>query len=344
MAYKTNFIEIVGKMVRADYRRNVSKNGKPFLMATFTVDVEGNQIKVESMAMQYKADGVTESSAYTGLMTIFDEGFACFKSMKDVNDEKGQEVEIGIVENVEDCTALRFSNYNGFKYTRFEESSYVKDGQLIKNVRIKTAYPNRVDLEKVEYKPKAEFAVAGVVSQPPVILERDEQEYIRMSVVLPIYQEAYKDREASVSLHEITVESRDAQTFDYIQDNFEKGCVAYLEGRLLRIVNRVEIESAMEEQTGRGFGACKLNKQQPKYKTEIDEAFIIEAGYPLELEEYEDMPEFNQELWNLAKEEKAAKEQEMLEQQDKPKKVGFGRAEEKGNKGNNSSQRPILPF
>ena len=55
MAYKTNFIEIVGKMVRADYRRNVSKNGKPFLMATFTVDVEGNQIKVESIKVPSKS-------------------------------------------------------------------------------------------------------------------------------------------------------------------------------------------------------------------------------------------------------------------------------------------------
>ena len=92
------------------------------------------------------------------------------------------------------------------------------------------------------------------------------------------------------------------------------------------------------EDEGREYSRKIEHKAQ--YKTEIVEYYNLLGGYTLEEEEVEMTPALNMDLWAKAKEEKATKEQEMLEQQDKPKKIGFGRGEEKGNKPN----KPVLPF
>ena len=332
-----NEITLEGRIIRADYRKGVSKTGKPFLSANFTLDVEGNQIKCESFAMQYKADGVTETSNYTGLNTIFLEAKAMHKTMKETGEDKAKEVEDNtIVQNIEEATAIKCSNYNGFKFCKFSENSYVSNGELVKNTRIEFAYCNRVDEDKREYKPQRDWELCGAVKVAPTLMEKDDVEFMQMVVVVPTYQEAYNDRPEKVTLQEIKLVCHDVNAFGYLEDNFEMGSVVYLNGQIVRTVERVENEVEIDE--NRGFGrAITRNKT---YTTNITDYLEVLGGYLLEIEEYVDMPEFNQELWNLAKEEKVAKEQEMLEQQDKPR-VGFGRGEDKGN---NNSQRPILPF
>lgn len=341
MAIITNACEITGRLNRMDVKKGVAKTGNEFISVTFTLQVGDSQLRVENFSMRNKKDG-TELASYQGLMTIFNEANALHKTMKEIGDEKAEEVQDEtIVENIDECTAIRFSNYGNFKYCRIEENSYVKDGELVKNLRLMGASPNRVDESKKEYEPKADFEVAGVVTTCPVVMEKDEAEFMQFKVMIPIYQEAWGDREAKVDLVEMTVRLNDESAFGYVEDEFAVGSFVSLNGTIVREVRRVELEVPVENE-GRGFGRKVEHKAQ--YRTDVVEYYNLLGGYTLEEEEVEMTPALNMDLWAKAKEEKATKEQEMLEQQDKPKKVGFGRAEEKGNKGNNSSQRPILPF
>ena len=102
---------------------------------------------------------------------------------------------------------------------------------------------------KKEYQPKHEFAITGVLIAPAVLLEDAEgNEKVKLTVTIPTLQEAWGDRPESVTLHDVTVETRDPQAFDYVLDNFsEKGTFVYLEGEIFREVKRVELESAVDD-------------------------------------------------------------------------------------------------
>ena len=338
MGYKTNSIEVIGKVKRIDVREGLSKNGADFISVTFTVDSNGNELRLESFAMKLSKAGEL-TGAFKNLDTLFKECKALHKTVKKVGEDKSEEIiDETIVENIEDADAIRFGNYGGFKWTRFEENVYAREGELVKNMRLTTQFPNRVDQEKVEYKPQSEFTITGKVVKAPVLLEReDETEYVKMSVLIPTYQSAYGNRSDSVTLHEINVEVRNPEAFDYVLSEFEMGSVAYLEGKLVRTVERVEQEVEVVD-TGRGFGTCKHLNDTPKYQTKIDEAFVIEAGYPLEEDEIESMVEMNQDLWEEAMKVKKEKEEEMLNggNEEKPKQ-GFGR-------GGSEVKKPKLPF
>ena len=335
---RINELTVCGRLSRADYRKGMSKAGKPFLSATLTLDVEGNLVRVEGFSMQYKADGVTESTNYTGLMTIFNEANALHKTMKEVGEEKADEFEQGIVENIDECTAIKCSNWNGFKYCRFAENAYAKDGNIVKNTRIEFAYCNRVDENKTEYKPQRDFEICGVVKAPPVVMEDvDGNEYCQMTVMVPNYVDAYGDRKASVTLNEVTVQSHDTSVFGYLEDNFEVNSFVYLNGEIVRKVERLEVEAPMEDE-GRGFG--RQVKHQANYQTKTTEYMEILGGYVLEQDEVEEEPAFDMNLWEEAIKVKKEKEEEMLngDNEEKPKQVGFGRG------GNENKKAPKLPF
>lgn len=296
-----NSIFIVGRLKRIDARFNKTKDGREFVSVAFTVNANENEIRVESFSMRYKKDG-KELGSYEGLMTLINEAKCLHKTIRREGVEKPEIIEDEtIVDNIEDADALDCGNYK-VRYTRFEENSYEKEGQVVKNVRIQTTYPRRVDFEKVEYEPKADFAITGKVIQAPYETQLPNgDDVVRMVVRVPIYQEKWQDRPASVTLHDIPVETRDVNAFDYVLSSFEKNGIAYLEGSLLRTVENVKIEPEVDDT--RGFGSCKYNKE-PRYKNNIDEAFIIEGGYPLEVEEVELMDEFKEELWEVAEKEK----------------------------------------
>lgn len=337
MAMITNACNITGRLNRMDVKKGVAKTGNEFISVTFTLQVGESQLRVENFSMKNKKDG-TELSSYTGLMTLFNEAKALHKTMKEVGEEKAEEVQDEtIVENIDECDAIRFSNYGNFKYCRIEENSYAKDGEIVKNLRLVGASPNRVDESKKEYVPTADFEVAGVVTAPPVLLEKDEVEFMQLKVMVPVYMEAWGDREAKVDLAEMTVRLNDESAFGYVEDEFTVGAFVSLNGTIVREVKRVELEVPMEDE-GRGFGRKIEHKAQ--YKTEIVEYYNLLGGYTLEEEEVENTPALNMDLWAKAKEEKAQKEQEMLQQNDKPKQVGFGRGEQKVE----TKQKPVLPF
>jgi hypothetical protein len=336
MAMITNACNITGRLNRMDVKKGIAKTGNEFISVTFTLQVGESQLRVENFSMKNKKDG-TELSSYTGLMTLFNEAKALHKTMREVGEEKAEEVQDEtIVENIDECDAIRFSNYGNFKYCRIEENSYAKDGEIVKNLRLVGASPNRVDESKKEYVPTADFEVAGVVTAPPVLLEKDEVEFMQLKVMVPVYTEAWGDREAKVDLVEMTVRLNDESAFGYVEDEFTVGAFVSLNGTIVREVKRVELEVPMEDE-GRGFGRKIEHKAQ--YKTEIVEYYNLLGGYTLEEEEVENTPALNMELWNRAKEEKAQKEQEMLQQNDKPKQ-GFGRGEQKVE----TKQKPVLPF
>lgn len=323
---RVNEVSLEGKLNRMDVRKGLSKAGAEFISVTFTLDVEGNQIKVESFSMRHKKDG-SELTSYQGLMTLFEEASALHKTIKEVGMEKGEEVEdYTIVEDIEDCSAISFSNYGKFKYCRLVENSFMTAEGLKKTVRIEGVYPNRVDQSKREYKPKHEFEVCGLVIQAPFVAESiDGEEYLVMTIEVPIYQEPYKEREASVTLHEVQLQCHDPQYFDYIVDNFGLNTKVYLNGEIVRVVERVEVEEDSDDNV-KGFG--KVIKHAPQYKTNTKEYFEILGGY--ELEEDDLMPmeekEFNEELWEKAKVEKDLKLAEMQNGNNEPKKqVGFGK-------------------
>jgi hypothetical protein len=331
-----NQVTLCGRLVRADYRKGMSKAGKPFLSASLTLDVEGNQIKAESFSMQYKADGETESTNYTGLMTIFNEANALHKTMKEVGEDKADEVEVGIVEDINDCTAIKCSNWNGFKYCRMVENSYAKDGNIVKNTRVEFAYANRVDENKTEYKAQRDFEICGAVKVPPMVMEdMDGNEYCQMTVVVPNYVDAYGERKASVTLNEVVVQSHDTSVFGYLEDNFEVNSFVYLNGEFVRTVERFEVEAPMDNE-GRGFG--RQVKHQANYQTKVTEYMEILGGYVLEQDEVEEEPAFDMNLWEEAMKVKKEKEEEMLNggNEEKPKQ-GFGR-------GGSEVKKPKLPF
>lgn len=328
MAIVTNNVEVIGRLNRVDARFGNSKDGRPFVSMTFTLEVEDNLIKIESFSMQYKKNSEEELGSYKGLMTILNESFALHKTIKKVGEDQATTVEDEtIVENIDECDAIRFSNYGNFKYCRLVENVYAKEGELVKSIRVEGAYPNRLDESKKEYVPTADFEIAGVVTKAPVSMEVDEEECMQMTVVVPVYQDAWGDREASVTLHEVQVRTYDSEVFGYLEDNFEKDRIVYLNGRIVREVKRVEMETMMDD-AGRGFG--RTMKREPSYRTEVNEYYEILGGYPLDEDEIEETKALDMELWEKALQVKKEKEQEMLEGGEKPKaNVGFGRSESK---------------
>lgn len=332
---KTNQISLQGKLVKMAYRAGVSKAGKEFVSATFTLDVNGDRINAETFAMKMKADGSDESGAYKSLMTLWNESKALQKTYKKQGEEKPVEVENEtIVENIEDTTAIKMSNWNGFKYCKFVENNFVSaTGEQVKNTRIEFAYPNRMDDEN--YEPKADFEIAGKVKTAPCMMEKpDGTEYIQFVVTVPEYIEAWKDRPEQVKLQDITVTSYDKDAWNYIEDNFTMGSFAYLNGEIVRKIMRVEKPTIDDE--GRGFGR-KL-KQNPEYDTKIDERFEIMGGYVLEEDELELEKAFNEELWLQA-------EQQQPKQEKTPEvKKTWGREETKSKEETKPRNDDIVPF
>ena len=338
MAVAFNEVNLVGRLNRLDIREGLSKAGAEFVVATFTLQINDSQIRVENFAMKLNKSGDL-TGGYKAINTLFEEANALHKTIKVVNAEKAEEIiNDTIVENIDECTAIKFSNFGSFKYCRLEENVYVnKEGELVRNIRITGAYPNRVDEEKVEYVPKADWEISGVVIDVPRIKADEEgNESMLVKVMFPTYQEEWQDRPASVVLNEITVESRDVESFEYIEDNFTKGSIVYLNGEIIRKVERIEMESVMEDDS-RGFGR-KLEKK-PIYRTNIDEYYSLLGGWILEEEEIEMTPALSMDLWSKAKEDKKEKEEQMLEDNKKPIQKSFGRGEAKQPK-----KGGVLPF
>lgn len=328
---KINQITLQGKLVKLAYRFGVSKAGKDFVSATFTLDVDGDRINCESFAMKLKANGSDESGAYKSLMTIFKEANALYKSYKMPNDEKPTDVDDEtIVEDIEDATAIKMSNWNGFKYCKFVANEYTNaQGEQVKNTRVEFAYANRLDDEK--YEPRKDFEICGKVKTAPTLLEKvDGTEYMQFVVTVPEYIEQWKDRPEQVKLQDITVTSYDKNAWGYIEDNFTMGSFAYLNGEIVRKVIRVE--KPVIDDDSRGFGR-KL-KSEPEFDTKTDERFEIMGGYTLDLDELEVEKAFNMELW-----EQAQQNQQQSQPQEQAPKKEWGKKEQSSPKKNNT-----LPF
>lgn len=333
---KTNQIMLQGRIKRMDYKFNKTKDGREFVSASFTLCVNENEIRVESFSMRYKKDG-NELSSYQGLVTLFNEAKCLHKTVKKVNMEKAEVVEDEtIVENIEDADALDCGNYK-VRYTKFEDNSYEREGQLVKNTRIQTTYPRRVDFEKKEYTPKADFEISGKVKTKPRTTEKpDGTEYMVFEITVPEYIEAWVEggRPEQVKLQDITVVSYDEDAWEYIEDNFEVGSFAYLNGEIIRKVMRVEKPTIDDE--GRGFG--RKVKQEVQYDTKIDERFEIMGGYLLDSDEIELEKAFNEELWLQA-------EQQQPKQEKTPEiEKTWGRKETKVKEETKSRNDDIVPF
>lgn len=328
---KINQITLQGRLVKLAYRFGVSKAGKDFVSATFTLDVDGDRINCETFAMKMKANESDESGAYKSLMTIFKEANALYKSYKMPNDEKSTDIDDEtIVEDIEDATAIKMSNWNGFKYCKFVANEYTNaQGEQVKTTRIEFAYANRLDDEK--YEPRKDFEICGKVKTAPVLLEKvDGTEYMQFVVTVPEYIEQWKDRPEQVKLQDITVTSYDKNAWGYIEDNFTMGSFAYLNGEIVRKLTRVE--KPVIDDDSRGFGR-KL-KSEPEFDTKTDERFEIMGGYTLEEDELEVEKAFNMELW-----EQAQQNQQQSQPQEQAPKKEWGKKEQSAPKKSNT-----LPF
>lgn len=333
---KINQITLQGRLVKLAYRFGVSKAGKDFVSATYTLDVDGDRINCETFAMKMKADGSDESGAYKSLMTIFKEANALYKSYKMPNDEKPTDVkDETIVEDIEDATAIKMSNWNGFKYCKFVANEYTNaQGEQVKNTRIEFAYANRLDDEK--YTPRKDFEICGKVKTAPVLLEKvDGTEYMQFVVTVPEYIEQWKDRPEQVKLQDITVTSYDKNAWEYIEDNFTMGSFAYLNGEIVRKLTRVEKPIINDE--GRGFG--RHIPSEPEFDTKTDERFEIMGGYTLEEDELEVEKAFNMELWEQAEQ----GQQQVQMQEEKPDRT-FGRKQAPTQQTSQPKKNNALPF
>ena len=336
-----NQVNLQGRLNRMDIRKGVAKTGNEFITVTFTLQIGETQLRVENFSMRNKKDG-TELSSYQGLMTLFNECKALHKTIKEVGEDKATEIQDGtIVENIDECDAIRFSNYGNFKYCRIEENSYMREGELVKNLRLVGASPNRVDETKKEYVPTADFEIAGKIVSVPVLMEKDEVEFMQFKVVIPVYTEAWGEREAKVDLVEMTVRLNDESAFGYVEDEFELGSFVSLNGTIVREVKRTELEVPMEDES-RGFG--RKVQHEAKYKTEIIEYYNLLGGFPLEAEEIEATPELSQELWEKAKEEKENKEQEMKQEKPSEPDRTFGRKQAPTQQTSQPKKNNTLPF
>ena len=323
MAMVTNACEIVGRLNRLDLREGVAKTGSEFVSATYTLAVGDNLIKVETFTMKTTKNGAV-SKGYDSLNTLFTEGKALHKTIRKIGEDNAEVIEDEtIMEDIDECDAIVFSNYGNFKYCRLEENAYVKDGELIRTMRITGAFPNRLDESKKEYVPRADFEIAGKVMQNPIMMEVDEQDVMQLKVMFPIYQEAYGDRPAKVTLNEITLQARDSEAFEYIEDNFTKGTMVSLNGEIVRLVTRIEIEGMADD--SRGFGRKVEHKAQ--YRTNVEEYFNLLGGYELEEEEIELEKALDMELWEVAYEER--EKQGEVQEEPKKSKIGFGREDKK---------------
>ena len=335
MGLPCNQVFLQGRINRIDLRKGLSKAGAEFISVTFTLDIEGNQIQTECFSMKLKKSGDVLSS-YQGLITLFEDAKCLHKTVKEINSDQPTVIEDEtIVNDIDECDALDCGNFR-IKYCRFEENAYAKDGELVKNIRIQSTYPRRVDEDKKEYTPRRDWEICGLVKLAPVMLEKDEEEFMQFKVIVPTYKEGYNDVPDSITLNEITIVSHDSSVFGYLEDNFTNGAIVCLNGEIIRDVQRVEIE-AVDVDENRGFG--RTMKREPQYRTKVNSYYEVLGGYPLEDYELEEMREFNQELWQVAKELKETKEQEMLNGGERPKaKVGFGKEEKPKTKTNR------LPF
>ena len=319
-----NQCEIIGRVNRIDVRKGLSKAGAEFISATFSLSVEESLIRVESFSMRYKKNSNEELGSYKGIITLLEECKALHKTVREIGESESVEVsDETIVSDINECDAIRFSNYGKFKTCKLVENSYCRDGEIISNLRLEGTYPSRLDEDKKTYEAKADFEVAGKVLTAPVIMtDLDDKDYIQLTVEFPTYTEAYGEREASVQLQEITVKSYDEEVFGYIEENFEKDSMIYINGSIINEVKRVEVENDAEDNV-RGFG--RHLEKTPQFKTEVNSFYCLLGGYPLDEGDIEDTPALSSELWEKARVEKEQKLAEMQNGNNEPKKVGFGK-------------------
>lgn len=343
----TNNVKLIGRLVRIDVVENESKSGKPYISATLTLRVGDNDIQTRVFSMKYKANGVDEQSSYKGIMTIYVEGNALYKSYKfmdkDAIHEKAENNET-IVEDIEDCEVIKLSSYGNFKFCRFQTNTFLsKDNSIKKAVNIEFNYCNRGDKNE-EYVSKNYWEVVGRVETEPVeTVDKHEQPIIKFKVLVPTFNKGYEKQdgtkvEDSVRLDEIEVVSHDEDVFDYIQDNFEKGSFVSLNGEIIRKVTRIEVEQELD--VDRGFGRTK--EIEPQFKTDTDEYFEILGGFAYESEELEEVQEFKQELWEKALEDLEEKEEELKQSDEKP--FGFGKPQTQPQARKEARKGGISPF
>lgn len=324
-----NQCEVVGRVNRIDIRKGLSKAGAEFISATFSLSVEESLIRVESFSMRYKKNSNEELGSYKGIITLLEECRALHKTVREIGETESVEVSDGtIVSDINECDAIRFSNYGKFKTCKLVENSYCRDGEIISNLRLEGSYPSRLDEDKKPYEAKADFEVAGKVLTTPVIMtDLDNKDYIQLIVEFPTYTEKWGEREESVQLQEITVRSYDEGVFDYIEENFEKDSMIYINGSIINEVKRVEVENDIDDNV-RGFG--RHLEKTPQFRTEVNSFYCLLGGYSLDESDIEDTPALSSTLWEKARAEKEQKLAEMQNENRNEKQVGFGR--DKGNK------------
>lgn len=330
-----NEINLFGRLKRLDVVDGMTNDNRPWIKATLTLVVEENEIQVGMFSMCKKNNGDDMSSA-TAINTLYDESFALYKSRKKGKEDavvEKKENNDTIVDNIDECEVIKCSSYKDFKYCRFENDVFMKDNNVVKRTKIVANYVNR-GKEDEEYSPKNEFEITGRVAKVPMEKEKNDEPYISMSVIVPVFNKGYKKKdgtivEDSVDLQEIELECHDENAFDYIIDNFsELNRLIYVNGEIFRHVERIEIKNESED-LNRGFG--KKITHATKYETKVDEHLEITGGYELEEEELENEPSFNEELWSKGIETLEKKIEDLKNGEDKKSSgnKGFGRTENK---------------
>ena len=316
----TNSCSIVGRCVRVDVREALSKGGKPYVSCNLTLrigeDDNSDELVVRLFSMKYKNNG-DELASYKGIATLMTEAKALHKTYKDGDNDAVEIKDDTIVEDITECEIIKCSSYKDFKFCRLETSIVTgMDGVEKKYLQINANYVNR-GKEGEEFNPVNKATLVGKIVKAPVEMEdADENPIMKFTIQVPVFSKGYTKAtgevvEDKVDLHEFELVTYDTDMFGVIEDEFQKGNIAYIEAQMVRRIKRVEVEASTEGR--RIIGAVEKKKE---YKTEVKELILFLGGYSYDEGELDDTPEFNEELWEKA----MNKESKQEVQQEQPKR------------------------
>ena len=218
MSYLTNQVAIQGTLIKKEVSQGTNKNGSDYLGIELTIRTGENEEHIVRMYSNRLTKNGQVSKIYESMETVAKEYLSA--DMQGVGIENADKVSIR----------------NGeISINRYMD----KMGELRESRRLTTKFCSRVE---GEIEGKSEFALAGVVeSVVPKMNMEDEVELLKLTLIVP---KGYNNL-----IDKVEVVVRDTSFFDYIEENFTKGVVVRVGGK---VVNRVE--KTVQEVPATGFG------------------------------------------------------------------------------------------
>lgn len=322
MSISTNFVKVKGFLKRKNVVEAISKTGKEYMMIDLTIALaDDKEVTVSMFGNRLSSNGNT-SKIWEGMNTIKNEYLALSSTYTDKRankDAKPVQMEATTVSSLEETDFVYVNK--GAKLTM---NRYIgQDGQLNQNFRITSNFVNRAK-EGDDKTPYIEGSLTGVILSNPIEGEDTNGEFIKLSIAVPEYREAYAENPEKVVIEKFDLVLRDVtdEAVSYIESEFAKDVVANIS---IEPVHKITvIETQTEDFTGRGFG--RIVKNDDKQTKVIRELQII-GGFSMNEDEYESEKAFDYELYQAGLKDFEDKINEMKADKVEVKEVkrGFGR-------------------